>query len=621
VARLVRIAGRTSADEASVGEGLVLGRGDEATLRLFDETASRRHAEVRREGDGVVVEDLGSANGTRVNGARVTRAILADGDEIAIGAVRLRFVGAVGAAGTDRTTRIVAAGPGDPAAEPDDAHVEAAVDPAAADLARGGGAAAIARLALVCRTAEVAASARDVDGLCRDVVECLAEALGSDRAQVLLGGREALRVAADHPAGTGSLPWSRTLVRRVLTDGEAVLVRDGDDPAARGPHASLVGSPFRGTLAAPLATADGVAGLVVLETRAAGRWTADDLAVVATVARQTGLALRTLSALSTARAELRRATAVRGAATEILGASPAVRELVALVDRAAPTDATVLVRGETGTGKELVARRLHERSARRAGPFVALNCAAIVEGLVESELFGHEKGAFTGADARKDGRIAQAAGGTLFLDEVGELSPALQAKLLRVLSDRTYTRVGGRDVLRLDCRLVAATHRDLPAMVRAGTFREDLWYRLAVVTIDTPPLRARGDDVEALAEVFLERIAARLGRRTPTLTADARTALRAHGWPGNVRELENALERAVVLSSGSTLTAADVPRGAGPGGPTAAGSQAEVWTVAEAEKRAILAALAHTKGRKGEAAALLGISWPTLNRKLRDYGV
>ncbi len=233
MARLVRIAGRTSADETAVGDGLVLGRGDEATLRLFDETASRRHAEVRREGDGVVVEDLGSANGTRVNGARVTRALLADGDEIAIGDVRLRLLSPTRA---DRSTRIVAGPAGGPVApaEAEDAHVEAAVDPAAADPARGGGAAAVARLALVCRTAEVAAGARDVDALCHDMVEGLAEALGSDRAQILLGGREALRVAADHPTGTGSLPWSRTLVRRVLTEGEAVLVRDGDDPRRAG---------------------------------------------------------------------------------------------------------------------------------------------------------------------------------------------------------------------------------------------------------------------------------------------------------------------------------------------------------------------------------------------------
>ncbi len=437
------------------------------------------------------------------------------------------------------------------------------MDPAAADPARGGGAGAVARLALVCRTAEAAAGARDVDALARGIVDLLAEALGSDRAQLLLGGREALRVAADHPAGTGALPWSRTLVRRVLTDGEAVLVRDGDDPAHRGPHASLVTSPFRSTLAAPLATAEGVAGLVVLEAHDAGRFTEADLEVVATVARQAGLALRTIGALSTVRAELRRATSAgaTAGAVEILGASPAVRALVAQVDRAAPTEATVLVRGETGTGKELVARRLHAGSARRAGPFVALNCAAIVEGLVESELFGHEKGAFTGADARTDGRIAQAAGGTLFLDEVGELSPALQAKLLRVLSDRTYTRVGGRDVLRLDCRLVAATHRDLPAMVRAGAFREDLWYRLAVVTIDTPPLRDRGDDVETLAEACLERIAARLGRRTPRLSADARAALHAHRWPGNVRELEERARARVGPVVGRHADGGRPPRG------------------------------------------------------------
>jgi two-component system response regulator HydG len=364
---------------------------------------------------------------------------------------------------------------------------------------------------------------------------------------------------------------------------------------------------------------------VIVESRAAGRWDEADLAVVATVARQTALALRTSAALSNARAELRRmSTGARGVeAPEILGESPVIVRLVELVDRAAPTDATVLVLGPTGTGKELVARRLHARSARRTGPFVALSCAAIVDGLVESELFGHEKGAFTGADARKEGRIAQAGGGTLFLDEVGELSASLQAKLLRVLSDRTYTRVGGRDALRMECRLVAATHRDLPTMVREGRFREDLWYRLAVVTVETPPLAARGDDVIRLAEVFLERIAARLARRTPTLSADARARLLAHRWPGNVRELENALERAVVLTAGAVLTAADLPRDlvASPSSSATGPAPAtEVITVAEAEKRAILAALAHTKGKKGEAAALLGISWPTLNRKLHDYG-
>ena len=253
---------------------------------------------------------------------------------------------------------------------------------------------------------------------------------------------------------------------------------------------------------------------------------------------------------------------------------------------------------------------------------MALNCAAIVETLLESEMFGHEKGAFTGAHARREGRIAEAAGGTLFLDEIGELTPALQAKLLRVLSDRTFTRVGGREVLRMTCRLVAATHRDLPALVADGRFREDLWYRLAVVTLSCPPLRERGEDVETLAERFLERIAARLSRRVPALAADARACLRAHLWPGNVRELENALERALVLSTGDVLSAADLPREVRePAAPPAGGPAPAGLTIREAEKRAVVAALAHTKGKKGEAAALLGISWPTLTRKMREYGL
>ncbi len=307
-------------------------------------------------------------------------------------------------------------------------------------------------------------------------------------------------------------------------------------------------------------------------------------------------------------------------AAPILGASPAVRRLVETVDRLAPTEAVVLIRGETGTGKELVARRLHAGSPRRDGPFVALNCAALVEGLLESELFGHERGAFTGADARREGLFAKAAGGTLFLDEVGELSPALQAKLLRVLSDRTFTRVGGSETLRLECRLVAATHRDLPAMVADGRFREDLWYRIAVVTLDCPPLRDRGDDLFLLSDAIASRVAARLGRRPPTFAEDARARWRAHRWPGNVRELENAIERVLVLASSDTIRAGDLPPEIGAAS-TAAVATTEVLTVHEAEKRAVLAALSKTKGRKGEAAALLGISWPTLNRKLKEYGI
>jgi transcriptional regulator with PAS, ATPase and Fis domain len=255
---------------------------------------------------------------------------------------------------------------------------------------------------------------------------------------------------------------------------------------------------------------------------------------------------------------------------------------------------------------------------------VGLNCAALVEGLLESEFFGHEKGAFTGATEQRDGRIAQAADGTLFLDEVGELPASLQAKLLRVLSEGSFRRVGGKDSLPMHCRILAATNRDLKAMVQQGTFREDLYYRLQVLELGVPPLRERAGDILLLGESALERLAATLGRRVPRLAADARAVLQAYRWPGNVRELLNVLERALVLLEGDTITAADLPaeireRRSIPDGE--ADGPAEVLTLREAEKRAVKAALEKTGGKKGAAAALLGTSWPTLNRKIREYGL
>jgi DNA-binding NtrC family response regulator len=301
-----------------------------------------------------------------------------------------------------------------------------------------------------------------------------------------------------------------------------------------------------------------------------------------------------------------------------------LEELRTRLAKAAGVDSPVLITGETGTGKELVARWLLAEGARHAHPFVALNCAALVEGLLESELFGHEKGAFTGATERHEGKIAQAGEGTLFLDEIGDMPLTLQAKLLRVLSEGTYTRVGGKTQERMQCRVVAATNRDLEAMVVKKTFRQDLFYRLAVLVLDTPPLRDRGADVELLAEVGLEQLAAKLGRRVPRLAADAREALRGYPWPGNVRELFNVLERALVLAEGDTLTAADLPREVREGqvGGAAAGeAPMAVRTLREAERATVAAALRATGGRKGRAAELLGISWPTLNRKIREYGL
>jgi DNA-binding NtrC family response regulator len=302
---------------------------------------------------------------------------------------------------------------------------------------------------------------------------------------------------------------------------------------------------------------------------------------------------------------------------EIVGSSPALRRVVDVATQAAPSQATVLVLGESGTGKELFARYIHERSARARGPFVAVNCAAIPETILESELFGHERGAFTGAVGKKDGRFAKAAGGTLLLDEIGELSPSVQVKLLRVLQEGEYEPLGG-NTTKSDVRVVAATNRDLVAEVAAGRFREDLYYRLNVIAIIAPPLRSRREDIPLLVDHFLGQYCAKNGRARLHPTRGALERLMDYSWPGNVRELENVIERAVVLSRNETLSESDLPDHIASALPSMATPLTfEIGTTLdEVELRVIRETLRHTKGDKSLAAQLLGISTRTIYRKL-----
>jgi DNA-binding NtrC family response regulator len=290
----------------------------------------------------------------------------------------------------------------------------------------------------------------------------------------------------------------------------------------------------------------------------------------------------------------------------IVGRHPRMRAALRLLERVAPTDSTVLLTGETGTGKELFARALHTLSKRSGGPFVAVNCAAIPDGLLESELFGHEKGAFTGAHRRRAGRFEQAGGGTLLLDEVGELTSAVQGKVLRVLEERSFERVGGGSTLTTDARLVAATNRDLGAMVDAGSFRSDLFYRLDVFPIELPPLRERPTDLPALARHLLERLAVRHGGAPLKLDEDAGELLASQSWPGNVRQLANLLERAVILSGRPRLTVADLRPLLAP-------------AAADDERQQLRRALQETDGDKRRAAELLGVSYRTVLRRVAEY--
>ncbi|MCA1816061.1 MAG: sigma-54 dependent transcriptional regulator [Acidobacteria bacterium] len=319
----------------------------------------------------------------------------------------------------------------------------------------------------------------------------------------------------------------------------------------------------------------------------------------------------------------------------IVGESDAIKRAVAETQRVAATDATVLLLGESGTGKELFARAVHHLSPRRDEPFVAINCAAIPETLIESELFGHERGAFTGATERRAGKFELASGGTVFLDEIGELPLAVQGKLLRVIEEKTVDRIGGRAPVPVDVRIVAATNRDLKTAAEAGEFRRDLYFRLAVFPVEIPSLRERGDDVVLLARHFAAQLGKELRGREASLTDDAISALRAHPWQGNVRELENAIERACILADSTTLDARDLGLGAH-GRARAEDSPPEIssdldlsGTLAEAadravrsvERRKIADALRGAGGNKTRAAESLGVSYKTLLTKIKDYGL
>jgi formate hydrogenlyase transcriptional activator len=382
----------------------------------------------------------------------------------------------------------------------------------------------------------------------------------------------------------------------------------------------------------PLTTARRRLGALVFASRETGAFDAADLGFLRQVANQVAVAVENALAfqeiealkdkLNSEKVYLEEEIRTEHSFEEIVGESDALRRVLKEVETVAPTDSTVLIRGETGTGKELIARALHQSSPRRDSTFVKLNCAAIPTGLLESELFGHEKGAFTGAITQKVGRFELAHQGTLFLDEVGDIPPELQPKLLRVLQEQEFERLGGTRTIRVDVRLVAATNRDLAAMVTEGRFRSDLYYRLNVFPVLLPPLRERHDDIPRLVRHFTMQFARRIGRRIETIPTEAMDALVRYSWPGNIRELQNMIERAVILSTGPTL---QLPlgelRAAAPQAPVPAGAPV---TLADAEREHILGALRASDwvlGGPEGAAARLGMKRSTLQWKMKKLGL
>ena len=432
-----------------------------------------------------------------------------------------------------------------------------------------------------------------------------------------------------------------------LAAKEIVLLNDAWselDQSFRGDRAALEHG-VRSLIVAPLVFGDTVAGVLAFAKPDPDSFDEGDAEVVSGIAAQLVVALqhqrlaeeqqRLAAAEQHSRRLERRVERLRGTLAEqygfdsVVGRSEAFRKALDQAALVAAEDTTVLLTGESGTGKELVARAIHYASRRAEGPFVAVNCAALPETLAESELFGHERGAFTGADRLKRGRFELAAGGTLFLDEIGDLTPSVQAKLLRVLQERQYERVGGTTSLRADVRLITATNRDLEHLVETGAFRADLYYRLAVFRIPLPALRERAGDVLILAEYFLRSLGERMGRRQSRLSDQARQLLVAHTWPGNIRELQNAIERALIAADGRVISAAHLgigehgplAPGLPPGAPTAAGSVPTALPLVEVEKQTVAEALRRAKGNKTQAAAALGLSRGALYRRLERFGL
>ena len=484
----------------------------------------------------------------------------------------------------------------------------------------------------------------ELDDLLRTFATRVARALGADRATLWLidaaSGDLRSRVATLPELTELRVPAGAGLVGHVATTGELVNVRDaGADPRWGGEQlAQQIGYHTTSILTAPIVRRDQIRGVLQVLNKRAGApgagFTAKDEDYARQLAEQIGRALD----YTTLRGDdAQRGMTVRGRFNHVIGRSSAMAAVYDMIGKAAQTDATVLLHGETGTGKGLLARAIHVNSTRRESPFVHVDCTTLPAALVESELFGHERGAYTGADSRVIGKVEAANGGTLFLDEIGELPLPLQGKLLRFVQERQFERIGGRETLTADVRLVAATNRDLEAMAAQGQFRSDLFFRLRVVEIVIPALRERGDDdITDLAEHFVQQLARRYRKGTLRLSEGARHALTTYAWPGNVRELENTIERAVVLTSGPTIGSKDLAlearRTTTQIGIPAVGQSSVGIPIAppdnsiilppdlsleEAERRYARAVLEREEGNQSAAARALGISRNKLARLLR----
>ncbi len=614
----------------SGGQRHTLGRSTNNRIVLKDDLCSREHAEVFTVKGKWMVRDLNSLNGTRVNEEPLLgEHELIPGDEINLGRTSLVFVNEM-----SQLPRAAA----DP--EPSDGTVAIKkrlgkprfMKPAALDMTPGPSALVAQThlnqdLALLYRMALDMGSATTRADLFRVVLDGVLEAVPADVGAILMikEARE-LDLVAHHKNEERVQTYhkvSQFVSTEVLSTREAILAEDvsRDQHLAKRESISDLGA--TSLICAPITFGTDVLGLIHLySTNPLKPLDGDHLEFTVAVAQQLGSAIHASQRQESLTAENQSLRDQLRVESELVGSSTGIRGIESQIGRVAGTNATVLIRGESGVGKELVARAIHYSSPRKEGPFICLNCAALTETLLESELFGHEKGAFTGATERMVGKFESAHQGTIFLDEIGEMNLGTQAKLLRVLEGHPFERVGGNTPIRVNVRVVAATNRPLEQGLQAGTFRRDLFFRLQVVEIRVPPLRERKSDIPLLADHFLKRFVREMGRKIRGFTPEAMQKINDHQWPGNVRELRNVVERAVALGMGPTLDATDIWLSSidlTESGTTPGNAPYRPLSLEDVEKDHILRTLQHTDWNKSQAAAILNIERSTLDRKIKSY--
>jgi transcriptional regulator with GAF, ATPase, and Fis domain len=604
---------------------VTIGRGVANVICIADPILSRQHCTISHENGQFLIKDFGSLHGTVVNGVPVTQHYLQHGDQISLGSSVFSFLVQEGETQPARSRaeleeEFPIEGAQTLLRQEDALYLQP--DSHTTNFAQGSRVARDLNTLLV--IAKNISKLRDQESLAWELLGMIFDVVPADRGAILCFGDDPEQItwsaAWDRRRGPGTpVKVSRTIVMRAIREQSGLLMTDVSSDTELRKSASFAALPIHSLVCAPLILSGKVTGVIYLDTQDPRvRFDENHLQMLAAIASLASLALDNIAYFEALRQENRDLRTQITVEHDMVGSSARIGEVFDFIRRAAPTDSTVLIEGESGTGKELVAHAIHDNSQRSKGPFVAINCAAIAENLLESELFGYEKGAFTGAVAQKKGRIETANGGTLFLDEIGELALPLQAKLLRVLQQRELERVGGTKPVKVDLRLVAATNQELEKCVESGKFRKDLFYRLNVVCVTVPPLRERREDILQLAEHFIAKTAKKCNTRAKSLSSEAQLSLANYDWPGNVRELENAIERALVLGSTDTILVEDLPDSISEA-VTPAGAPATKYAGAmkDTKRQVILQALQEANGNYLDAAKALGLHPNSLLRLIR----